>query len=110
MDLSFTDPTLAAADAALEAAELSKPQRGYLGMSGIGDCPRKSYYQFYAAGQQPFAAKTLKNFADGHRTEDLVIERLRAVDGLTIIDRDPDTGRQLEVSDHEGHFLSLIHI
>ena len=105
MDLSFTDPTLAAADAALERVEADKPQRGYLGVSGIGDCPRKSYYQFYAAGQQPFAAKTLKNFADGHRTEDLVIERLRAVDGLTIIDRDPDTGRQLEVSDHEGHFL-----
>ena len=68
MDLSFTDPTLAAADAALERVEADKPQRGYLGVSGIGDCPRKSYYQFYAAGQQPFAAKTLKNFADGHRT------------------------------------------
>ena len=105
MEIDFFDPTLAAADAALEDAESGKPQRGYLGMSGIGDCPRKSYFQFYAGRAAALAAKTLKNFADGHRTEDLVIDRLRAVDGLTIIDRDPDTGRQLEVSDHEGHFL-----
>ena len=103
--IDWGDPTLAAADAALEAAEAARPARGYIGMSGIGDCTRKSYYRFYAVGSRPFAAKTLKNFADGHRTEDLVIQRLRAVDGLTIVDRDPETGRQIEVSDHRGHFL-----
>lgn len=50
-------------------------------------------------------SKRFKNIADGFRTEELVIERLRQVDGLTIIDRDPETGKQIEVSDFDGHAL-----
>tara|TARA_R100000664_G_C2720449_1_gene114112 strand:- start:156 stop:977 length:822 start_codon:yes stop_codon:yes gene_type:complete len=55
--------------------------------------------------RQPFDALTLKRFADGHRTEDLIIERLRQVEGITLIDRDPETGEQIEVADHNGHYL-----
>jgi len=98
------DPTLAEADKRLELREAEKPKRSYAGISGIGDCERKNYYRFYGVQSAPFNAKTLKNFRDGHRTEELVIEDLRGVDGLTIVDRDPDSGKQIEVSDFEGHF------
>ena len=98
------DPTLAEADNRIELREAEKPKRSYLGMSAGGDCARKQYYRFYGVQSAPFEAKTLKNFRDGHRTEDLVIEDLRGVEGLTIVDRDPETGRQIEVSDFDGHF------
>ena len=99
-----SDPTLAEADRRLELREAEKPKRSYAGISGIGDCERKNYYRFYGVQSAPFNAKTLKNFRDGHRTEELVIEDLRGVDGLTIVDRDPESGKQIEVSDFEGHF------
>jgi hypothetical protein len=98
------DPTLAAADAALEARGAERQARGYLGMSGIGGCQRKSFYQFIMAGVLPFPFATLKKFEDGFRTEDLTIDRLRAVLGLTLIDRDIDTGRQIAVHDFDGHY------
>ena len=98
-------PTLEAADAALEERESGRERRGYLGFSGIGDCPRKTYYRFYGVSEDGMKASALKNIADGFRTEELVIERLRQVDGLTIIDRDPETGKQIEVSDFDGHAL-----
>ena len=102
--IQINDPTLEAADLALEKRENARPGRTYLGMSGIGGCERKNYYGFYLAGKEEFTANTLKNFADGHRTEDLIIERLRMVDGLTVIANDPDTNKQIEVGDFGGHF------
>ena len=101
--ISMEDPTLAAADAAMEKREAERLPRGYVGMSGIGDCPRKTAYRHSLVGADPFNAQTLKNFADGHRTEELIIQRLR-LSGATVIDRDPETGRQIEVLDHDGHF------
>ena len=103
IELSSYCPTLAAADAALEKRPRGK--RGYLGFSGIGDCARKNYYRFYGVQDSDMTARALKNIADGFRTEELVIERLRAVEGLTIIDVDPDTGKQIEVSDFDGHAM-----
>ena len=105
IELQKTDPTLEAADRALEQREARIPQRTYLGASGIGGCARKNYYHFYMCGRAPFNSITLKRFADGHRTEDLLIERLRLVDGVTLIDRDPDPGRQIQIVDHNGHYL-----
>ena len=105
IDLVKKDPTLEAADEALEASGNREPSRTYVGISQIGGCARKVYYSFLMCDRIPFDAVTLKRFADGHRTEDLVIERLRAVEGITLIDRDPDTGKQIEVSDHDGHHL-----
>ena len=86
------DPTLKLADAVLEKREAQKPKRSYLGISGIGDCVRKSYYRFHGIESTPFGAKTLKNFRDGFNTEDLVIADLRTVEGLTVVDREPDSG------------------
>jgi len=104
MIIEIGDPTLEAADKALEEKENKKTGRTYLGMSGVGGCERKTYYSFYMAGVEKFKAKTLKNFADGHRTEDLIVDRLRLVDGLTVIANDPETNKQIEVVDYDGHF------
>lgn len=103
-DILYTDPTLAASDAALEAKALAEKPRGYLGMSQIGEsCARKLWYSFRWAGREAFKADTLKRFADGHRTEDLVIDRLRLVEGLDLFSTN-EAGGQLRVTDHGGHF------
>lgn len=97
------DPTLAAADAALVAGQ-DRYRRQYLGMSSIGDpCERKLWLSFRWCGRETFDAATLKRFEDGHRTEDLIIARLRKVSGLEIHDRGPD-GRQLGAQLFGGHF------
>lgn len=86
------------------AKELKNAPRGYLGMSQIGDsCSRKLWYSFRHAGREKFDAATLKRFSDGHRTEDLVIERLRLVEGLDIVSLTHEGG-QIRVTDHGGHF------
>lgn len=103
-DILYTDPTLAASDAALEAKAAEEKLRGYLGMSQIGEsCSRKLWYSFRHAGREAFKADTLKRFSDGHRTEDLVIERLRLVEGLDIVSLTHEGG-QIRVTDHGGHF------
>ena len=98
------DPTLVLADQKMESNAASEPKRTYLGVSAIGDCERRNYFRFHGVQSEPFKAPQLKNFRDGHNTEDLVIKNLREVEKLTIVDRDPDTGGQIEVSDFEGHF------
>ncbi|WP_337187558.1 hypothetical protein [Phenylobacterium sp.] len=97
-------PTLEAADRALESkSQLEKP-RPYLGMSSLAEpCSRKLFYRFRWAGREIFDALTLKRFEDGFRTEDLVIQRLKMAPGVTVIDRDPATGRQIAYSDVDGH-------
>ena len=53
------DPTLKLADAVLEKREAEKPKRSYLGISGIGDCNRKSYYRFHGIESTPFKDQTI---------------------------------------------------
>lgn len=90
----FTDPTLEAVDRAAEAMAAAEPPRDYLGASVIGDpCDRKLWYSFTNARRKPFAAATLRRFEDGHRTEDLVIERLRRVPGVELWTRQDDGGQ-----------------
>lgn len=97
------DPTLQAADAALVATQ-DRSRRKYLGMSAIGEpCERKLWLSFRWASQETFDAPTLKRFEDGHRTEDLIIARLRLVKGLEIHDRGDD-GKQLGHSLFGGHY------
>jgi len=99
-----TDPTLEACDRVLENHEAQKKPREYLGMSQIGDsCSRKLWYGFRFAGREKFDAATLKRFEDGHRTEDLIIKRLRMLDGITLISHNKD-GSQIGYKDHDGHF------
>ncbi len=85
--------------------ENARTPRPYLGMSGIGEeCERKLWYSFHWIAPVTFEASTHKKFIDGHRTEDLVMERLRRVPGLEIHTVDPETGQQFGVSDFGGHF------
>lgn len=104
-NLLAEDPTLAAADKALEEKAAQEKPRPYLGMSGIGEaCGRKSWYRFRHAKHEIFDADTLKRFEDGHRTEALVIERLKLLKSLTVIDVDPVTNYQIGFTDCDGHF------
>lgn len=98
------DPTLEAADRALEAAQVRRG-RPYLGMSAIGaECPRQLWYGFRWAQPQAFDAATLKRFEDGHATEAVAIARLRGVEGLELHDVDSESGRQFGFTDFGEHF------
>lgn len=104
-ELPSIDPTLQAADAALEARARRGKHRPYLGMSAIGHpCSRRLWYGFRWARAPQFDAATLKRFEDGHRGEDLQAERLRLVEHLDLLTIDPATGRQFAFVDHGGHF------
>lgn len=96
-------PTLAACDAALEAAQETW-QRTYLGMSEIGrPCERALWYNFRWARPVRFDALTLKRFADGHAGEAVIVGRLKATPGLEVHDLDT-SGEQFGFLDHANHF------
>jgi hypothetical protein len=79
------DPTIMAMYKAMEEAQ-DKKKRDYLGASLIGnDCARQRWYAYNHMPKAPFEAKTLMNFEDGHRTEDLTAERLRMVKGIELV-------------------------
>lgn len=101
----MADPTLEAADAAIEAQGNREPHRPYLGMSEIGrSCSRALWYGFRWCSSKAFDAATLKRFEDGHRGEDIQAARLRQVDDIELLTIDPRTGRQFGFADHGGHF------
>ena len=98
------DPTLKAMYKAIEATQHNEKKRDYLGASLIGnECARQIWYTYNGYEQEPFEAKTLMNFADGHRTEDLTAERLRMVEGIELVTHKPD-GNQLGFSALGGKF------
>jgi hypothetical protein len=104
----YDDPTLVAMDRAIEAREArenAKP-RPYLGASAIGHpCERKLWYGFRWSTVRTIPAKGCTAIEDGHRTEDLIAERLRLVPGLQLWTRDPDDeAKQIGFTDIGGHF------
>ena len=100
------DPTLALVDEAYSKKQNEEQVRPYLGMSGAGeDCLRKLFYSFRWALPNVFDATTHKRFEDGHRTEDLIGNRLKLAKELTVNLVDPETGKQFEFVDIGGHFL-----
>lgn len=97
------DPTLEAADRALEAVQNTWP-REYLGMSGLGaECERRLWLDFRWASAVRHNASTLKKFADGEHGETLQAERLRRVSGINLLTLDPETGRQFRFEGVRGH-------
>jgi hypothetical protein len=82
--------------------------RRHLGGSQIGNpCKRALWYQFRWAWSPKFEGRLLRLFETGDREESRIVANLRAV-GVTVWDRDPDTGRQVSFTEHGGHFaLSL---
>lgn len=106
------DPTLAAVDAAIVAAQDQMP-RPYLGMSVVGHpCERKLWYDFRWGGRLEFDAATIKRFSDGHRGEDVQAERLRMVPGIELHTATPDGkqyGFELCGGHCKGHMDGAIH-
>lgn len=83
-------PTILNAKAVAEFTQ-KEERRDYIGASLIGHpCSRHIWYRYHGYPSEPFDAETLWRFADGHRTEELVIERLKQVPGVQIWDKQPD--------------------
>jgi hypothetical protein len=82
--------------------------RPHLGGSQIGNpCARALWYQFRHCDKPAFDGRQLRLFQTGDREETRLVENLRAI-GVTVWDRDPETGRQIAFTAHGGHFaLSL---
>jgi hypothetical protein len=100
-----TDPTLDAVLAIMQAKIDAEEPRGYLGASSIGaECERQLWYQFngYPARQRP--VRLAMAAEDGHRTEALVIERLRLVPGIQLWTHDETTGEQYGFSKYDDRF------
>lgn len=100
-----TDPTLEAADRALEAKSAADRWRSQkLGMGEVGgSCQRRMWYNFRWAFKEIFTAESLKRFEDGHRSEEVQAERLRIVEGINLETIDPHTGKQFSYIDIDGH-------
>ncbi len=63
---------------AIAAKHASETPRDYIGASIMGhDCSRAIWYSGSGMKGRPWPVKTLLKFEDGHRTEDLMAERLR---------------------------------
>jgi CRISPR/Cas system-associated exonuclease Cas4 (RecB family) len=102
--LASGNSTLLALDTEMEMAQDTKP-RPYLGGSAIGDpCERKLWFSFRWYKTITFEAATLRKFDDGHRTEDLMAERLRMISGVHLDTHDEVTGKQFGFVEIDGHF------
>jgi hypothetical protein len=78
--------------------------RPHLGGSQIGnECSRALWYQFRHAWSPNFEGRMLRLFETGDREEDRIVANLRAV-GVTIWEKDPETGLQVRFEACGGHF------
>lgn len=99
------DPTMEAVDREIERKAALETFRPHLGMSSIGkECERELWLDFRWVTKPTFSAETLKMFEDGHRTEDLMMYRLRLAPGITLFTHNIATGKQYGFSDHGGHY------
>ena len=82
--------------------------RPHLGGSQIGNsCERALWYQFRHADRPHFQGRQLRLFQTGDREEERIVQNLRDI-GVTVWDRDPETGKQIRFTACAGHFaLSL---
>lgn len=96
-------PTVAAIYAAYEASARDG-FREHLGASVIGhECDRHLWYTFRWARRAKHAGRLLRLFETGQLEEARLIRNLRAA-GVTVMDLDPDSGRQWAVAACGGHF------
>ena len=91
-----------------------KRNRGYIGASGLGhECSRKVWYEYNGAPQSDMGWSVLCAIEDGHATEDVMAERLRAIEGITLLTHD-DNKKQFGF-DYKGegwfrgHYDGVIH-
>lgn len=107
LEQHVTHPTIRRIFEHYEAAQQGK-HRPHLGGSQIGNpCKRALWYQFRWCLAPSHEGRILRLFETGNREEDRIVANLRAV-GVTVWDRDSETGRQISFTEHGGHFaLSL---
>ena len=97
-DIKLATATLEAIDKALERSA-EDGLRPHLGASLIGrPCARALWYSFRWATRTRHEARILRLFARGHREEGPLSDMLRAA-GITVIQVDPNTGRQFTFGD-----------
>ena len=98
-----SSPTRDAIFAAYEA-DSSDGLRSHLGASLIGkDCERALWFDFRWTTRARHAGRLLRLFETGQREEARLVQNLRRI-GATVLEVDPETGRQFRVQAHGGHF------
>jgi hypothetical protein len=96
-------PTLSAIYAAYEA-EAGHGFRNHLGASQIGkECERALWLDFRWVTRMRWPGRMLRLFETGQREEERLVRDLRRT-GATVLDVDPESGRQWRVEAHGGHF------
>jgi hypothetical protein len=96
-------PTRSAIYAAYEANR-DDGFRDHLGASLIGkSCERALWFDFRWVTPAQFCGRMLRLFETGQLEEARLVRNLRAT-GATVLDLDPETGRQWRVEAHGGHF------
>ncbi|CAK0774705.1 Oxidoreductase [uncultured Gammaproteobacteria bacterium] len=96
-------PTVDAIYAAY-AADGEDGFRVHLGASLIGkECLRALWYDFRWTTRADFSGRMLRLFETGQLEEARIVRNLRRT-GATVLEVDPDTGRQWRVEAHGGHF------
>lgn len=98
-----TSPTREAIFAAYEA-DAWDGFRSHLGASLIGkDCERALWFDFRWTTRSRHAGRLLRLFETGQLEEARLVQNLRRT-GATVLEVDPETGRQFRVQAHGGHF------
>jgi hypothetical protein len=100
-------PTVDAIFAAYEA-DAGDGMRAHLGASIIGkECARALWYDFRWVTRPAFPGRILRLFETGQLEENRLVRNLRRI-GVTVLDVDPETGRQWRVDAQDerccGHF------
>jgi hypothetical protein len=96
-------PTRDAIFAAYEA-DREDGRRPHLGASQIGkSCERALWYDFRWTTPARFPGRILRLFETGQLEEARLVKDLRRI-GATVLEADPETGRQWRVEAHGGHF------
>ena len=84
--------------------DASEGFRTHLGASLIGKaCERALWYDFRWTTKAKFPGRVLRLFETGHLAEARLVQNLRRT-GATVLEVDPETGRQFRVQAHGGHF------
>jgi hypothetical protein len=85
-------------------ADASDGFRSHLGASLIGkECERALWYDFRWVTRSKHPGRLLRLFETGQLEEARLVLNLRRT-GATVLEVDPETGRQFRVQAHGGHF------
>ena len=83
-------------------------RRAHLGASLIGkECERELFYTFRWCSDPRFEGRLLRLFENGFKEEARFVKNLRNI-GITIYDKDPDTGGQIYCNSFGGHYAGSL--